>query len=653
MIGLGMEVVRYNVGGSGWGTRDEGNLRAGANVESLLVPASYSPAPASQPPASAPASDPGSWTYDWTRDEPQRRCLLGARQRGAHTFEAFANSPPFFMTKSGRASGAGWGCAANLPRSRIDDFARYLVDVVAHYGQAHGLHFASIAPFNEPREIAWWAGTNQEGCRFRLPDQRRVVRCLARRLRDAGLAPPAGNASAASPSPSPSPSPCPPSSSSSSSSGAGNEKSPGVRIAISDENRIDRALSSLEATLGRRLVVRYRKEDGQPYAKLKGLTPEELALVGHVSTHAYAGLEARLPLRVVAEAAGVDVWMSEVGYGNAPPSRPESATHIAENIAADVNRMRSCAWVYWQGVEDSDGGSWRGLLRLRPLSSLGFRTLFALQQKYYSTKQKIAAAGVRRKILRQMRQTASSRAAALAEAKRIASEFRRPWWGLLLVSFGAPREGRGGRGGDGRDLTPPDVTSGLKARGIHPAVDQRDALGAGDLVVSKQFYGLKQFSRHIRSGFRIAAVPWSRADDAVVAFSADGSKAVCVAVNPSSPAVTGRRRGKGASSPSPRPSSPLPYFFAAPDGSRTVAFDLGPFMRGGSSKEKKKKSGGGGGGAAARVSVFVTDAERDAEEVESFDLIGCEEGGQGNGDEFLLTYSLPALSVATFVVEKK
>ena len=97
----------------------------------------------------------------------------------------------------------------------------------------------------------------------------------------------------------------------------------------------------------------------------------------------------------------------------------------------------------------------------------------------------------------------------------------------------------------------------------------------------------------------------------------------------------------------------MPYFFAAPDGSRTVAFDLGPFMRGGSSKEKKKKSGGGGGGAAARVSVFVTDAERDAEEVESFDLIGCEEGGQGNGDEFLLTYSLPALSVATFVVEKK
>lgn len=310
--GLGMEIARYNVGGSGWGTPDERNLRAGANVESLLVPASYKPSSAAASAASDSKDSSSSWTYDWTRDEPQRRCLLGARDRGAHTFEAFANSPPYFMTKSGRASGAGWGCAANLPRDRIGDFARYLVDVVAHYKEAYNLQFSSIAPFNEPREIAWWAGTNQEGCRFRLPDQRRVVRSLAARLREAGLAATPSNASSSSSS-----SPSSPSSSSS--------PPTGVRIAVSDENRIDRALSSLEATLGRRLVVRYRKEDGQPYAKLKGLTSEELALVGHVSTHAYAGLEARLPLRVVAEAAGVDVWMSEVGYGNAPPSRPESA----------------------------------------------------------------------------------------------------------------------------------------------------------------------------------------------------------------------------------------------------------------------------------------------------------------------------------------
>ena len=642
--GLGMEIVRYNVGGSGWGTPDEGNLRAGANVEALLVPASYSASSA----AASASGDSAQWTYDWTRDEPQRRCLLGARQRGAHTFEAFANSPPFFMTKSGRASGAGWGCAANLPRDRIDDFARYLVDVVAHYKEAYGLTFTSIAPFNEPREICWWAGTNQEGCRFRLPDQRRVVRCLASRLKEAGLAANSASSSAAAASP-------PPSASSRSPSSSENKKRDGVRIAISDENRIDRALSSLEATLGRRLVVRYRKEDGQPYAKLKGLTAEELALVGHVSTHAYAGLEARLPLRVVAEAAGVDVWMSEVGYGNAPPSKPESATHIAENIAADINRMRSCAWVYWQGVEDSDGGSWRGLMKLRPVSSLGFRALFALQQKYYSTKQKLAAAAVKRRILREKEKTSSSKAAALEEAEKVASEFRRPWWGLLLVSFGAPRgekekvkKGGGEENGSKRDLlVPPDITSKFKRRGLHPAADPRDALYADDLVASKQFYGLKQFSKHIRSGFRIAAVPWSRADDVVVAFSGDGAKAVCVAVNNGS-SSSSRSKKRAAAPSSPSSSSSSDYFSPGPDGSREIAFDLGPFLRGSSSK-------------GARVSVFVTDAERDAEKVESFE-IDCaasssaasgKKGGGENNEAALLTYTLPSLSVATFVVEKK
>ena len=640
-----MEIVRYNVGGSGWGTRDEGNLRAGANVEALLEPESYrrskaSPSLPASSSSSSPPPDPNNsnstnsttdWVYDWTRDEPQRRCLLGARQRGANTFEAFANSPPFFMTKSGRASGAGWGCAANLPRDRIDDFARYLVDVVAHYKKAHDLVFTSIAPFNEPREIAWWAGTNQEGCRFKLPDQRRVVRCLAARLKQAGLAPMPSSYS----------------SSSSFDDDEGNKKqSIGVRIAVSDENRIDRALSSLEATLGRRLVVRYRKEDGQPYAKLKGLTAEELALVGHVSTHAYAGLEARLPLRVVVEAAGVDLWMSEVGYGNAPPSAPQSATHIAENIAADVNRMRSSAWVYWQGVEDSDGGSWRGLMKLRPVSSLGLSDAVCPAAKVllYKTKDR-----------RRFRQEEDPE----GEEKERDDEGSCPGGsgkggvgvqealvGFVAGLFWCAAKGRekvdNGEGGRRKtqtssSLIPRDVTSRFKERGLHPAVDPKDALQAGDLVISKQFYGLKQFSKHIRSGSRIGAVPWARADDTVVAFSRDGSKAVCVAINSSSASKKKRKSKKGAAADSSS-SAATEYFSPALDGSREVAFDLGPFLEG-----KGKKT-------SAKVSVFLTDATRDAEEVESFEIGGGEGGG---GGELLLTYSLPALSVATFVVEKR
>ena len=44
-------------------------------------------------------------TWDWSQDENQRWVMLQARERGACIFEAFSNSPPFWMTYSGRGSG--------------------------------------------------------------------------------------------------------------------------------------------------------------------------------------------------------------------------------------------------------------------------------------------------------------------------------------------------------------------------------------------------------------------------------------------------------------------------------------------------------------------------------------------------------------------
>lgn len=408
------------MGGSGPDSPDAPNFRAGAN---------------------APSYQAADGAYDWAADEPQRAVLLGARDRGAHTFEAFANSPPWWMTKSGRASGAAWGCAGNLARPAIPAFVDYLVTVVDHFRREYGLTFATVAPFNEPREVCWWAGTNQEGCRFRLPDQRRVMACLADALRASGLA------------------------------------DAGVRLAASDENRVDRAVSSLEAALGREVVVRYGP-DGAPYAKLKGLPADDVSLIAHVSTHAYAGLGSRAALRAVADYARVPVWMSEVGYGDAPPSRVEGALHLASNVAADVNVMGAAAWVYWQAVEDLDGGAWRGLARLTPLSSLGFRTLFILSQWITAAKQRLAAVRVRAR-----------------EGPAAAAEYVRPWWGLLLVSFS------GAAGG-------PD-----------------------HVVVSKQYHGLAHYARFVRAGDVILRVPAERANDTVVALSKDGGTLTIVAVN--------------------------------------------------------------------------------------------------------------------------
>lgn len=44
-------------------------------------------------------------TWDFEQDANQRWVLLAARERGACIFEAFSNSPPYWMTYSGRASG--------------------------------------------------------------------------------------------------------------------------------------------------------------------------------------------------------------------------------------------------------------------------------------------------------------------------------------------------------------------------------------------------------------------------------------------------------------------------------------------------------------------------------------------------------------------
>ena len=74
--------------------------------------------------------------------------------------EAFSNSPPYWMTVSGCASGNGGN---NLPGDRADDFADYLTEVVRHYRDSHNIVFHSLEPMNEPDADWWKAGNNQAG----------------------------------------------------------------------------------------------------------------------------------------------------------------------------------------------------------------------------------------------------------------------------------------------------------------------------------------------------------------------------------------------------------------------------------------------------------------------------------------------------------
>ncbi|MBN1935385.1 MAG: hypothetical protein JW934_12010 [Anaerolineae bacterium] len=79
--GIGLSIYRYNMGsGSGEEIRDPWRRAETFEVE------------------------PG--VYDWSRDRNALWVMKAARQAGADTFVAFANSPPARMTRSGLVSGA-------------------------------------------------------------------------------------------------------------------------------------------------------------------------------------------------------------------------------------------------------------------------------------------------------------------------------------------------------------------------------------------------------------------------------------------------------------------------------------------------------------------------------------------------------------------
>ncbi|KAK9790933.1 hypothetical protein WJX73_002148 [Symbiochloris irregularis] len=283
--GLGLQICRYNIGGSGWQTKDTGKLRYGANVESFWGPE-------------------GQW--DWELDAGQRWMLLAARSRGARHFEAFSNSPPYWMTKSGRASGSVQGKAGhdNLAPERYDDFIHYLVTVVRWYHEKHQLTFRTLDPFNEPDTTYWWAGNNQEGCHFDPATQNVILQKLHAALKKDGLL------------------------------------SAGVQLAASDETSIDTAVSSF-----------------------KSYSPATLDAIAQVNAHAYEGT-ARAELRDLVYRARKRLWMSEWGCGAAPLKDMGGAIQLAACILRDLNTLQAQAWVYWQAVENSETGNWWGLMQV-------------------------------------------------------------------------------------------------------------------------------------------------------------------------------------------------------------------------------------------------------------------------------------------------
>lgn len=162
---LGLTIVRYNIGG-------------GENPALPTLP--------SDPRARMEGFQDKDRNWNFEADANQRRMLRAAVARGVEHVDAFANSPPWWMTVSKSVTGNLNPLANNLRKDAEEDFANYLVTAMAALEKQDGVRFDTITPMNEPLS-PWWLGNRQEGCHMNAEQQVRVLDHLHAALEKAKL----------------------------------------------------------------------------------------------------------------------------------------------------------------------------------------------------------------------------------------------------------------------------------------------------------------------------------------------------------------------------------------------------------------------------------------------------------------------------------
>jgi len=271
--GLNMNIFRFNIGGGDAPGHDHMRKDGGA-----------------MPGYRATADGP----YDWDADANQRSILLKLKARRPDAlFEAFSNSPPWWMTKSGCAAGSTDG-SNNLREDCYDDFADYLTEVVRDYKEKHGVIFRTLAPMNEPDADWWKAMGNQEGCHFTVDKQVQILDETYRHLHRKGLL-------------------------------------PATRLSAMDANNIDQCLAALNG-----------------YIALKA-TPH----IGQINTHSYFGSK-RQELAALARELQRPLWQSETGPLHVKETGLANHLVIAQRIITDLRELKPTAWLDWQIIAQDD-----------------------------------------------------------------------------------------------------------------------------------------------------------------------------------------------------------------------------------------------------------------------------------------------------------
>ena len=280
--GLALNIARYNIGG-GNAPGTPPYLRPGGDIPGFW-------------------RNPDGWNpdaedaWDWSADAGQRWWLDAIKARVTPRdliLEAFSNSPPYFMTRSGLVSGNVNGLEDNLKPGFETQFARYLARVTAELERRHGIRFRTLSPVNEPNTPYWFSTNKQEGAHWSPEAQSRMFVALARVLAESGMK---------------------------------------TEISGPDETNPQTF-----------------------FVDWAGLSADAKAVIGQINVHSYEWI-AKSGVRDIAETSGKRLWMSEVDLSpsnvreDANDMRPAIA--LAQQIVTDISSMNPRAWVLWQAVEN-------------------------------------------------------------------------------------------------------------------------------------------------------------------------------------------------------------------------------------------------------------------------------------------------------------
>lgn len=280
--GLNMNIFRYNIGGGDDPSHSDGHMVKGKGKRAEMEG------------FKASENSP----YNWKADKAQRIIMLKIKEkRPDAVFEAFSNSPPYWMTISGCSAGNVDPMKDNLKPEYYEAFCDYLVDVCKFYKTEYGIDFKTLEPFNESTSGYWNYLGSQEGCHFEPESQMKIIRLLYPKLKASGLK---------------------------------------TVISASDETNIKSTIA----------VIKAYQQAGDILDKIE-----------QINTHTYSGTnEERKEAHALVAGTGKEFWQSETGPGGWKErvSGLQNNLFLTQKLFNDLNLMKPQAWLDWQLMEENN-----------------------------------------------------------------------------------------------------------------------------------------------------------------------------------------------------------------------------------------------------------------------------------------------------------